>query len=56
MTDVTPLYATVGSNDPARAMAVDGMSVPGQELTLTGDAVSLDFSAGELVRMKVAWT
>ncbi len=43
------------ARNPSRALTVDGMDRPGSDLTLIGDAVSVDYSAGETVRMRVEW-
>lgn len=43
------------ARDPARASAVDGMGNATQPLTMNGDAVPLDYSAGETLRVKVEW-
>jgi hypothetical protein len=31
------------------------MNVQGMDLPLNGDAISIDYSAGEIVRVKVEW-
>jgi hypothetical protein len=43
------------ARDPVQAAAIDGMGNPTQPLTMTGDAVTLDYSAGETLRVKVEW-
>ncbi|MBY0514402.1 MAG: hypothetical protein K2P78_10875 [Gemmataceae bacterium] len=43
------------ARDPAAAALVDGMGNPTHPLTLNGDAVPLEYSAGETVRVKVEW-
>ena len=43
------------ARDPARASAVDGTGNALHPLTMTGDAVPLDYSAGETLRVKVEW-
>jgi len=43
------------ARDPARASLVDGMGRPTQPLTMAGDAIPLDYSAGETLRVKVEW-
>jgi hypothetical protein len=40
---------------PAQASLFDGMGNPVQPLTLAGDAIPLDFSAGETLRLKAEW-
>lgn len=43
------------ARDPAAASAVDGMGVVTHPLTLNADAVPLEYSAGETLRVKVEW-
>ncbi|MDB5311655.1 MAG: hypothetical protein JWO38_5857 [Gemmataceae bacterium] len=43
------------ARDPSQASAVDGMGNPTQPLGMSGDAVQLDYSAGETLRVKVEW-
>lgn len=43
------------ARDPSRAWLIDGRDQPLQPLTLSGDAVLLDYSAGETVRVKLEW-
>jgi hypothetical protein len=44
------------ARDPAQATLVDGMDNAQQPLTLNGDAIPLDYSAGEVLRVRVEWT
>jgi hypothetical protein len=43
------------ARDPARASAVDGLGNPTQPLAMAGDAVVIDYSAGETPRVKAEW-
>jgi len=43
------------ARDPSRASTVDGEGNSLQPLTMTGDAVQLEFSAGETLRVKLDW-
>ena len=43
------------ARDPARAALVDGTGNTTHPLTLNGDAVPLEYSAGETLRVKVEW-
>jgi hypothetical protein len=43
------------ARDPAQASLIDGMGNAVQPLTLAGDAIPLDFSAGETLRLKAEW-
>ncbi len=43
------------ARDPARASLVDGEGISLQPLTMMGDAVQLEFSAGETFRVKLEW-
>jgi hypothetical protein len=43
------------ARDPSQASLVDGMGNPTQPLTMNGDAVQFDYSAGETLRVKVEW-
>ena len=43
------------ARDPVQASLVDGMGYPMQPLTMNGDAIPLDFSAGETLRVKAEW-
>ena len=43
------------ARDPSRVSTVDGMNEIGMELQMNGDAVSLDYSAGEIIRVKAEW-
>jgi len=43
------------ARDPSRAASVDGEGKSLQPLTMTGDAVQLEFSAGETLRVKLEW-
>ena len=43
------------ARDPSRASLVDGEGVPVQPLALSGDAVPVEFSAGETLRVKLEW-
>jgi hypothetical protein len=43
------------ARDPARAFRVNGTGETDHELTLAGDAVPLDFSGGELLRVRAEW-
>lgn len=43
------------ARDPSQASAVDGMGHPSQPLSMANDAVQLDYSAGETLRVKVDW-
>jgi hypothetical protein len=43
------------ARDPAQAALVDGMGNPTQPLSINGDAVQLDYSAGETLRVKLDW-
>jgi hypothetical protein len=41
--------------DPSQVSLVDGLGEPAQALTLNGDAIPLDYSAGETLRVKAEW-
>ena len=43
------------ARDPSQASAVDGLGNPTQPLSMAGDAVVIDYSAGETPRVKVEW-
>jgi hypothetical protein len=43
------------ARDPNRAALVDGTGKPLQPLTMTGDAIPLEYSAGETLRVKAEW-
>jgi hypothetical protein len=43
------------ARDPAKASLVDGMGQVTQPLTMNNDAVPLEYSAGETLRVKVEW-
>lgn len=43
------------ARDPNRAALVDGTGKPLQPLTMTGDAIQLEYSAGETLRVKAEW-
>lgn len=43
------------ARDPNRASLVDGNGKELQPLTMTGDAIALEFSAGEVLRVKADW-
>ena len=43
------------ARDPVQASLVDGMGHPTQPLTMNGDAIPLDYSAGETLRVKAEW-
>ena len=43
------------ARSPTSASLVDGMGHELQELTKSGDATALDFSAGETLRAKFVW-
>ena len=43
------------ARDPARAFKVNGVGETDHELTLAGDAIPLDFSGGELLRVRAEW-
>jgi hypothetical protein len=43
------------ARDPNRASLVDGTGKPLQPLTMTGDAIPLEYSAGETLRVKAEW-
>ncbi|MBX9584782.1 MAG: hypothetical protein K2X87_31145 [Gemmataceae bacterium] len=43
------------ARDPTRASAVDGLGNPTQPLSMAGDAVVIDYSAGETPRVKAEW-
>ncbi|MBA4190040.1 MAG: hypothetical protein C0467_18805 [Planctomycetaceae bacterium] len=43
------------ARDPSQASSVDGEGRSLQPLTMTGDAVQLEFSAGETLRVKLEW-
>lgn len=43
------------ARDPSQASLVDGTDQPTQPLTLNGDAIPLDYSAGETLRVKAEW-
>jgi hypothetical protein len=44
------------ARDPAQATLVDGMGNPQQPLPLNGDAIPVEYSAGEVLRVRVEWT
>ena len=44
------------ARDPVQASLVDGMGSPTQPLTMNGDAIPLDYSAGETLRVKAEWS
>lgn len=41
--------------DPNQASLVDGLGQPLNPLTMNGDAIPLDYSAGEVLRVKAEW-
>jgi hypothetical protein len=43
------------ARDPSQAALIDGMGLPLQPLTMLGDAVQMEYSAGETIRVKVEW-
>lgn len=43
------------ARDPSRALLVDGTGKPLPPLTMTGDAIQLEYSAGETLRVKAEW-
>ena len=43
------------ARDPSKASIVDGMNIVGQELVMNGDAITLDYSASEILRVKAEW-
>ncbi|HEY3789846.1 MAG TPA: hypothetical protein VGL71_13370, partial [Urbifossiella sp.] len=43
------------ARDPVQASLVDGMGHALQPLTMNGDAIPLDYSAGETLRVKAEW-
>jgi hypothetical protein len=43
------------ARDPSQASLVDGMGEPTQPLTLNIDAIPLDYTAGETLRVKAEW-
>ena len=43
------------ARDPVQAAIIDGMGHPTQPLTMNGDAIPLDYSAGETIRVKAEW-
>jgi hypothetical protein len=43
------------ARDPSRAALVDGTGKPLQPLAMTGDAIQLEYSAGETFRVKAEW-
>jgi hypothetical protein len=43
------------ARDPVQASLVDGMGAATQPLTINGDAVPLEYSAGETLRVKADW-
>jgi hypothetical protein len=43
------------ARDPNRALLVDGTGKPLQPLTMNGDAIPLEYSAGETLRVKAEW-
>jgi hypothetical protein len=43
------------ARDPKQASLVDGTGKPLQPLTLNGDAIPLEYSAGEAIRVKAEW-
>jgi hypothetical protein len=43
------------ARDPSRALTIDGEEKSLQPLTMIGDAVQLEFSAGETLRVKLEW-
>jgi hypothetical protein len=44
------------ARDPNRSSLIDGMGKPIQALTMLGDAVQVEYSAGETVRVMLEWT
>ncbi len=44
------------ARDPTRASLIDGMCKPLHPLTMLGDAVQVEYSAGETVRVMLEWT
>jgi hypothetical protein len=43
------------ARDPTRAALVDGMGKPTQPLSLLGDAVQMEYSANETLRVLLEW-
>jgi hypothetical protein len=43
------------ARDPSRAALVDGTGKTLQPLAMTGDAIQLEYSAGETFRVKAEW-
>jgi hypothetical protein len=43
------------ARDPVQASLVDGMGAATQPLTINGDAIPLEYSAGETLRVKADW-
>ena len=43
------------ARDPSQASTVDGMGDAAHPLTMTADAIPVEYSAGETVRVKVEW-
>ena len=43
------------ARDPSRAELVDGTGKPLSPLTMTGDAIQLEYSAGETLRVRAEW-
>ena len=43
------------ARDPSRALLVDGTGKPLPPLTMTGDAIQLEYSAGETLRVRAEW-
>ena len=43
------------ARDPNRAALVDGTGKTLQPLTMTGDAIQIEYSAGETLRVKAEW-
>jgi hypothetical protein len=44
------------ARDPSRASLIDGMGKALQPLTMLGDAVQVEYSAGETIRVMLEWT
>jgi hypothetical protein len=44
------------ARDPTRASLIDGNGKPLQPLTMLGDAVQLEYSAGETLRVLLEWS
>jgi alpha-mannosidase len=43
------------ARDPKQASLVDGTGKPLQPITMNGDAIPVEYSAGETLRVKVEW-